>query len=127
MVEVINRNVQYIPIEKKNEIVRIASKDAADAILEQFFQRSEEIRNGDFVKTNFKKYTQNAFYGYMWDICGGSDSTILRILNRLSGYRFYKWYIKKRVSRNTLMKILNYFMCESHNEIIIEAIKNNLQ
>ena len=127
LIEVINRKVNYIPIEKRREVVRMASKDAADAILEQFFQRSKKIQNGDFVKTNFKQYAEMAFYEYMWNICGGSDSIILRILNRLSGYRFYKWYINKRISRNTLVKMLNYFMCESHNEIIIEAIKNNLQ
>lgn len=126
LIEVVDKKINYIPIVKQNELIRIADVEDKQKILREFWQRSEQIKNAEFVISEFKRYANESFYEYMWSICGGSESFILRVINKLSNYRFYKWYIKKKLPSNVLTKLLNYFICESHSEIIVESIKCRL-
>lgn len=51
------------------------------------------------------------------DVLFGNE--FLDISNKLSGYR-----LKKRVPLGRQMAIENYLMCEAHNELFKEALKN---
>ena len=52
---------------------------------------------------------------------------MFRILNKVSGYRFGRFYIKKRYSKQDMLNLLNYIECESHREIVITGLKSLIE
>lgn len=85
----------YIPIRKKGAGVVYAQEQDAAEILKSFLSRSEEIKNHNFVKDNYKKEAARAFPIY------------------LSAFQ-----------RGERYAMQNYIDCEAHHEIFAEALKS---
>lgn len=51
-----------------------------------------EINDPEKINTNYNKFASNLIYDYLWIMSGASKSIILRFINRISGYKFYKKY-----------------------------------
>lgn len=70
-----------------------------------------------------KKIWGQLIDGYLWGMSGKNSSILFRVLNRISGYRFYKRYVNKLYRKKTLLALLNNIECEAHREIIIQGLK----
>ena len=106
--------VDYIPLQKDGCGVCLSTDEN---ILKEFKERSHKIKDKDFILNNYREFAMTMKENYIQTVCG--VGIIFRIINKLSGHR-----LKKRVSLNRLMAIENYLMCESHNELFKEGLKN---
>ena len=89
-------------------------------------KRSLEIKNKEKVNTNYNQFTSELIYDYLWTLSGAGKSIVLRFINRMSGYKFCKKYLDKKYNQASILAILNYFECEAHREVIINALKNKV-
>ncbi|RKW56662.1 MAG: CapA family protein [Lachnospiraceae bacterium] len=126
LIAVENGNVSYIPLKKQDDKVRLASKIESEQILQGFMKRSLEIKNKEKVNTNYNQFTSELIYDYLWTLSGAGKSIVLRFINRMSGYKFCKKYLDKKYNQASILAILNYFECEAHREVIINALKNKV-
>lgn len=116
--------IKYIPLIKQNETVRLATKTQADKILKDFKERSKEIQQDNFIAENYTIFTQKMLNEYLWVMSGSSKSLLLRFINKLTRYQFYRKYLAKKYDKKAILAMLNYFECEAHREVIIDALKH---
>lgn len=126
LIVVDNGDISYIPLKKHDDKVRLASKIDSEQILQEFIKRSMEIKDPEKINTNYNRFTSNLIYDYLWIMSGASKSIILRFINRISGYKFYKKYLDKKYNKTSILSMLNYFECEAHRETIINGLKNKV-
>ena len=109
--------VDFIPIQKKGNGVGIPETKLGQEILDRFRQRSEAIKDSDFVERQFDEYCSENGQYYLATLAG-LGKTIRRIdkvLNRPLTRLIY--------SRKKLNTIQNHFECETHREILLRYIK----
>lgn len=115
--------VSYIPLKKHRERIRIANSIEKAEILDDFRKRSEEIKDTQLIEDKYKEFVSQKLHEYLWGLSGAHDSKILRAINKLSGYRFYRYFLERKYSAYSTLLILNYLECEAHREVMIEGLK----
>lgn len=113
--------VNYIPILKKDNLIRLADKEEAQKILNCFNQRSEKILDRDFIGKEYKKFAKENFEYYLKGFSGNG-----KWISRIDRYVFNGLILKSKYNNDKLLKIRNYIECEAHKELVIEAIKYGL-
>ncbi len=113
-----NMVVNYIPIMKSNNSIKLADEKSASTILEAFIKRSGEMLQEGFIKQNYIQFAMSYFSNYIRNIAGfGKWKTIID--NRL-----LKGYISRHKYKNKqLLAIQNYIECEAHRELFLTYIK----
>jgi len=114
-------NIDYVPIVKEAEKVRMSSAREANEILSAFHKRSEEITKPGFVKGNYQEFTKEI---------------IDRYLSRFAGWGRWISVLDRKVLRGRLLKnkyngkklftILNYIECEAHRESVVQGVIEHL-
>ncbi len=117
-------SIDYIPVKKIDNKIRIAEDNEKNQILDGFYKRSEQIKEEGFINKSYTKFSIQCINDYLWVMSGASNCLLLRMINKLSKYRFYKLYVHYKYSDERLMALLNYLECEAHRELIIEGLKN---
>lgn len=118
--------ISYIPLKKHKDKVRIANSAERAMILDGFRKRSEEIKDSEIIEDKYKEFSLQKLYEYLWVLSGANNSKTLRIINRLSGYKFYRYYLDRKYTASSILSMLNYFECEAHREVIIEGLKTKM-
>lgn len=118
-------SVNYIPLRKHNETVRLAKEEDAGQILKDFRSRSEEIKDPVKVKKYYRKFADEMLDNYLYTI-SGKTNVVSRIINRLSGYKHYKSVVYKKYNKKSLAALRNYTECEAHTELLIQGINDRL-
>jgi len=111
-------NVEFIPIVKKGNVVRIANKEQGKDILDQFQKRSNEIKNERFIIDNYKEYAKQMYSSYLASMHG--NNLVFKVLNKISGHRF----VHMLYSERSLLKIRNVIECEAHREMFLTGLNN---
>lgn len=114
-------NITYLPLEKKENTVRLASGQLAQEILRDFFERSNEIKIPGAIDKRYSDFARDMLNSYLLKI-SGKKSLAFRIINKLSGQRHLKWYLRKYDTKSMLM-LRNSIECEAHNELFLCALK----
>lgn len=114
--------IEYIPIRKAGNKVKLA--DDEDEILSQFFMRSEQIKEPNCIKTKYKEFAESNIPHYLSIISGFNQGFIFRALNKITRYKFERWFTKKQYNRVKKTVIQNIIECEAHRELLIEGLKN---
>ncbi len=112
--------INYIPLRKNKNSVKLADSDDARIILNNFAKRSTEIRDLDFLLSEYKKIALTTKKEYL-RICLGKngDSFWFRLINK-----FYNGkYVDKLFERKHTIRILNYMRCEAHRELFIKGLE----
>jgi poly-gamma-glutamate capsule biosynthesis protein CapA/YwtB (metallophosphatase superfamily) len=112
-------DVQFIPIIKHGSSVRLASEAEKQDIMNQFESRSQEILNGEFIQTNYEKYTKENIYSYLYGFSAWS-TLHQKVDNRI----FKRRGIKESYSQHSKMRLINYLECEAHRELILAGLKS---
>lgn len=113
--------VSYIPIVKKNNVVRQAGEREAKVILTEFEERSKNIKKYGFIREEYKRYALLMEKEYLLRLHGKkSRSLVMRLLNKLTNYK----YISSLYPAKSRPIIRNVIECEAHNELAI-AIMNS--
>jgi poly-gamma-glutamate synthesis protein (capsule biosynthesis protein) len=109
--------IDFIPIQKNGNGVKMPKPDYGARILAGFYERSEEIKDHKFVERQFDEYCLANGQYYLATLAG-LGKTIRRIdkvLNRPLTRLIY--------SKRKLNTIQNHFECETHREIMVRYIK----
>ena len=112
-------SINFIPIVKTGNTVRKAQADEAIKILEEFYHRTEEIKDKDFVYDIYAKYAERMAFQLFQRMMGTAvNNKIFFIINFLT-----KGKIWNRIL-NTSQRLLiwEYLSCESINEVLRRGI-----
>lgn len=112
------REIQYIPIVKQGNGVRLADSYEGQNIIGKFMERSEEIREVGIVEKKYEQFAIKMLQSYdLW--CLGF---IGRVLKKLRLRKLSRWLF----SNMDELAILNYLRCEAHRDLFVQGIKNRL-
>lgn len=115
-----NFKISYLPIMKYENKVRLASERNKIDILEEFYKRSQEIKNPEFVRKKYAEFAKNMETEYLLRFSGAFRRNLfVRIFNNLTSYKF----IKRFYLKDNQLAIENAIDCEAHRELAIEALR----
>ena len=115
--------IEYIPLVKTGNTVRLADEAKRQEIMDGFLYRSKEILQKGFVEKNYQQFAEKMISGYLLAFSGKRRSFILRVLNKLTRGRYVKWYLRHRYSETDLFVLRNYIECEAHRELVVEWLQ----
>ena len=120
--------IDYIPIRKHSDRVRIAEKEDAEEILNRFEYRSQEILIDGFIEKKYKEFSRKMIYIY-YNAFGGAitHSIFYRILNKISGHTFQRLLIKVLYRENNILALRNFIECEAHRELLLKGLENEIK
>lgn len=113
-----NKEIDFIPIQRKGNVVTLVDGDEANIILNNFERRSKEILKDGFVESKFEEYSKTMEYDYLCPFMGRIGSGVYRLKN-MFGKR-----VMDIIFRNKNFYVMkNYLECESHNEVFKKILK----
>lgn len=113
-----NFKIEYIPILKDGFAVKLADEKSKDEILNNFYKRSEEIKQEEFIEREYEKFSKKNINNYLYSLSGTN-----RWLKGIDKYVFKSFFIKKFFYNKKLLYILNYIECEAHRELLLKGLK----
>ena len=117
----------YHPLKKQDNGVRLAQGEGAEEILSAFHNRSAEMQEEGVLERKFQAFSEEMFWSYIGTFHGRRTKKLwFRIINKLSGYRFAKWYLNRQYDKQSLLGIKNYVECEAHKEVVVHVLQNKL-
>ena len=117
----VKAKIEYIPIVKKKNVIRMADQNKSQEILNGFYERSEDILQENFIVEQYKIFAKTVIYNYLYGISGLS-----KIFIRMDQCLFNSFFVKILYRKRKLLTILNYIECEAHRELFLEGIKEIL-
>ncbi|WP_270658909.1 CapA family protein [Paraclostridium bifermentans] len=111
--------VDFIPICKDGNRIRLASENEKKAILDGFNKRSEDIIKPEFIHDEYKKFAEQHYPNYLTTFAGWNK--LMKIINNKTGSKL----IYNKYNRKKLLPIINYIECEAHRELILKALEVN--
>ena len=114
--------IQYVPLIKNKNVVRLADAKAADELLAAFHKRSEEIKQNGFIEKRYQEFAQGSFESYMRGFLGHG-----KFLARIDKYLLRGYLLKLSCSPKKLLRIENYLACEAHKELALTALKEKYE
>ena len=80
------------------------------------------------VEDKYREFADKNLNRYLLSIYGITKKNLLfRIINKLTGYRYETFVLKRRYDKESLLYILNYADCEAQRELLIEGLKDRIQ
>lgn len=113
-----NFEIEYIPILKDGFSVKLADEKSKNEILNEFYQRSEEIKQENFIDKKYEEFSKENINNYLYSLCG-----INRWLKGIDKYIFKGFFIKSYFNKKKLLTIQNYIECEAHRELLLKELK----
>ncbi len=120
--------IDYLPIRRYQKGCLLANKKDKEKILSSFNERSLISKDDDKLLSLYNTYSLKRIYSYLESVSGiGKKNIIYRIINKLSGHRLTKIYVKHRYHKEQLLSLLNVLECEAHLEVLTTGIKELLK
>lgn len=113
--------INYIPLAKQSNRVRVAENNESKDILSQFNMRSENIKREHFIENSFVNLCKYKSKPYIRVLSGNKNilkKVFIKLFNPPITF-FYKL-------ANKLM-VYNYLNCESHYEIMKAILKGTIE
>lgn len=118
-----NMNVNYIPLEKVNNGVKLAEGESAERIMNDFKNRSMEIRIPGRIKELYDAFSNEMVNDYFYAIWG-RFGILFRLLSRIIGKKKMKRIIMSMYGETGILPFINYLECEAHYELLKNGVKN---
>lgn len=113
----------YYPLCKAKEKVRLANNKEREKILSDFSSRSKEIVDIERVEELYRKFSDSMIMNYLEAFAGKRTRHIIyRVINKISGHRFGKWYLNRIYKKIEKTKLRNFVECEAHRELLINGL-----
>ena len=114
-------SIDYVPVVKEAEKVRLANTSKANEILSKFQKRSEEILVPGFVQRNYQDFARESLDRYLRQFAGWG-----RWISALDRKVLRGRLLKNKYNRKKLFSILNYIECEAHRESVVQGVIEHL-
>jgi poly-gamma-glutamate synthesis protein (capsule biosynthesis protein) len=109
--------IEYIPIVKTGNGIRLAVGEEARGILSAFYRRSDEILQNGFVERQYQKFAVENMYSYLRKFAGFG-----KWMSRIDRRLLNGMLIKRMYNKEKLLAIQNYIECEAHRELVIKGL-----
>ncbi len=108
-----NKDIEFIPIRKKQECVDLAVGADGETILKEFYTRSSRVNDSEFIAREWEKFCLDMAPGYLHGFHG--SGRIFRGIDQkiLKGKLLKKIYTKRR-----LCSLRDYTVCDAHLDVI---------
>ena len=113
--------INYIPIEKKGNVICELDGGRRERILNEFISRSNEILSEHAVREIYEKYLEGTAVDYLYT-CAGWNKLIRGIDKYILKRRLIKGYFN--VKKKTIL--LGMIQCETHREIIESYLRKEI-
>lgn len=115
--------VSYIPLVKRKEAVRLAEGDEAEQILTAFSERSKKILADGFIEQSYAALAEQMLPTYLMRISASHPGIVLRMCNKLSGYRLIPRLLRRKYAKSKKLAIENSIACEAHRELFLQGLR----
>lgn len=117
------KTIDYIPLIKKNNSVRLADSIKANEILNSFLERSNDIKKSGFIDEKYKEFALENIDNYIASIIG--KRTFGKIINKITKGWYYRLKSKRYCKKNSFL-LYAFLNCEAHYELLFEGLKQIL-
>lgn len=119
--------IEYHPIVKKDNTVRIASREEATEILSAFQNRSREILEDGFIEKTFQSLADEMYFNYWGNIFAKTTKTLwFKALYKLTQGKIQEWVVQRKIDKRSILAMRNYLDCETHQECFAQGLKERL-
>lgn len=105
------KKIEYHPVVRKDNTVRMADGSQRSAILDDFYRRSQEIMKENFVKEQYEKFAMGMFDIYRCHSLG----ILGKIIRKVHLMALYNLFFRKKEYLN----IVNTLRCEAHRDLFV--------
>lgn len=116
--------IEYLPIIRQGNGVRIAPREEASAILDGFRKRSEEIKAPLFVEEKYSEFAQE-MRDSIYASFSRKESLLFRIVNKLFRNKLRSYRYKKKYTSEKRLEMSNRIACEAWRELSLAALKES--
>ena len=109
--------VSYLPFKKSRGRLECSNESALDG----FKSRSDEIKSEEFINKKYMEFAKENANKYLMSVHG--DRLLFKIQKRLGVKNLGLKMYSKPEGRNMLR---NYIECESHRELLLEILSQNM-
>ena len=113
--------ISFIPIIKDKNVVRLADGQEGEKILNEFYQRSQEILEPNTVEEKYDVFASLMKDFYLSHL-SGKKTMVFRAANRITSGLLLRGYLKRKYNNTSLVSIANYINCEAHRELLLQAL-----
>ena len=117
-------SIEYLPLSKQIEKVRLAEGQVAEEILGNFNKRSQEITVDGVIEQKFAEHANKLSLHTLLVATGMKYTFARKVLNRLSKKKFMAKNFAKRFKGKKKLSLLNLVRCEAHNELTQQVMLN---
>lgn len=110
--------IEYIPLEKTDCGIRLASGSVKDKILSEFYARSKQIQDENFIHKKYEEFAALNLNKYLRTFAGYGIW-----LSRIDRKLLNNFLIRKLYKKKTLLAMQNYIECEAHRELLLTGLK----
>lgn len=114
--------VEHIPIARQGCGVLRAEGPQKEKIMSDFLLRSEAIKGGTFVADEYKKFANSMLDKYLIMARGVAHNFIFRAVNKLSGHKFARIYVRRKYKKADRLALRNIIECEAHSELFLAGL-----
>lgn len=115
--------ITYIPLQKVNNGVSIATKEEGAGIMLGFKGRSDEVHNDPaIINSKYDEFALEAVGNYLRYFSGKEDLAF-RLINKLTKNKLRKHMIKQKYTKNEILPLLNIVACEAHLELVMRGLE----
>ena len=112
-----NISVDYVPIIRTDKGVKLANLSESNKIMKDFYNRSKEILDSEFVEKHYEEFAKKYVENYLRTFVGFG-----KWLSRIDRYLLKSLLMKKKCNKKRLLAVQNYIECEAHRELVIKGI-----
>ena len=117
--------IDFIPVKKIGEKVRLADEEQKKSILDGFYSRSEEIKSPEFIIKAYVDFAEKMKEYYI-ETVSGKRSFWDKVFNRLTFGAYAKRKAAARYGEDTLLALKNAIVCEAHGELLVQGLKGEI-
>lgn len=117
--------INYYPVIKNGNAVELAAGEKKENIINQFYKRSMQIQDPDFIEEKYNEFATDMLFDYLIAI-SPKENILFRVINKIMKNQLRKKRFEKLYSNQKMLVILNYIECEAHRELFIRGLKRHL-
>lgn len=111
---------QFLPIQKRGNVVRIADQKKAAAIMNALKERSLKLQDEAFILEEYNKKADAYITFYLNGMQG--RSIIGKLLRKIFKRKLDKYWIKCMYPPKVAAHMKNYISCEAHHELLVTGL-----
>lgn len=112
----------FIPIQRKMNVVRLADREIGHQILTSMEERSRKLQDENFIQKEYMERADEYVSGYLFNMHG--HLWLMKVINKVFKGKLSKYFIRYLYSNKAIARIKNYIACEAHHELLLTGVSH---